>query len=318
MNDLSKTIVHIYDQALPPPRGSGGSNILIDWLAKAQCELGHKIYVASFSGQDTPWYRHIKIHKDISEAELAKLLPEKTDFIEYHGGLNQTTSSRITSLGIPSIRINHALSSSPPQDNEVYLSVSHARQHGGSVVAYNGIPVADYHLEKKSGFLLFLAKVKRSKKGVDDAIKLAKATGQTLLIAGGRRLKNPETWFPWHPTCVPVGYVAGSHKYELLAKAKALIAPIKWEEPFGLTIIEAMASGTPVIAYRRGAMPELIAHGKTGFLCDTFDDLCEAVGLIDSIDPQACRAHVQDVFSSHAMAIRHLELLRRVAAGDSW
>lgn len=107
----------------------------------------------------------------------------------------------------------------------------------------------------------------------------------------------------------PVGYVGGDQKFELFAKAKAVLVPVKWEEPFGLTVIEAMASGTPVIAFNRGAMPELIVDGVTGFLCDTEDEMVKAVGRLHEISPSACREHVARNFNVENLYLRHAELL---------
>jgi len=192
----------------------------------------------------------------------------------------------------------------------VYLSKSHAVKFGGSTYAYNGIPIDEYIFsDKKEDFLLFLAKVKRSKKGIDSAIKVAKLTKNTLIVAGGKRLNNPETWFNWHPLIKPIGFVNGNEKFKLLSKAKALLVPIKWDEPFGLTIIEAMLSGTPVIAFNRGAMKELIVHGETGFLCENEEDMVKAIKKVDQISAHRCREHAVNHFSVHTMYLRHNQLL---------
>jgi glycosyltransferase involved in cell wall biosynthesis len=112
--------------------------------------------------------------------------------------------------------------------------------------------------------------------------------------------------------------VDGPRKRDVLSKASALLVPIRWEEPFGLTVIEAMLSGTPVIAFRRGAMPELIVDGVTGFLCNTEDEMVEAAGRLSEITPQACRRHVIEKFSATAMYERHQALLDLAGTGTAW
>lgn len=172
--------------------------------------------------------------------------------------------------------------------------------------------------ESKSDFLLFLAKVKRSKKGVDVAIKLSKKSKLKLVVAGGVRLGSPETWFNWHPLITPVGYVNGKDKMKLFSQAKALIVPIRWEEPFGLTIVEAMLSGTPVIAFNRGAMKELIIDGVTGFLCETEEEMLTAMQNVDKISPLKCHEHAKKYFSSFSMYEKHEELLALAGTGKTW
>jgi len=201
----------------------------------------------------------------------------------------------------------------------VFLSMSHAKNANSSVYAYNGIPVEEYiYSEEKENFFLFLAKVKRSKKGVDTAIRLSKKNNSKLIIAGGRRLANPETWFSWHPLIKPVGYVDGPEKFSLISRAKALIVPIRWEEPFGLTVIEAMASGTPVIAFNRGAMKELIIDVETGFICENEDEMLDVMSKVNLISPKACRDHAANKFSSFAMYEKHKELLDVAGSGKIW
>jgi glycosyltransferase involved in cell wall biosynthesis len=97
-----------------------------------------------------------------------------------------------------------------------------------------------------------------------------------------------------------------------LGNARALLHLIGFDEPFGLSVIEALACGTPVIAYRRGSMPELIEHGVTGFLVDTFDEAVAAIGRVDEIDRRACRRSVEDNFSLARMTDSYLALYGRL------
>lgn len=115
------------------------------------------------------------------------------------------------------------------------------------------------------------------------------------------------------------GSVSGKQKTKFLSEAKALLFPIEWEEPFGMSVIEALACGTPVIAMNRGAMPEIIEHGVNGFLANNEAEFAEYMQRIDEIEPKACRQSVEKYFSAPAMAgqyvDRYYEVLRR--AGES-
>ena len=310
-------ILHIHDQSLPPAAGSGGSNRLIHWLAVEQAAQGHKVYAMSPIGESNESYQHIRVPaQSLIETILEKIPNDVTD-IEYHGGFPFFIVDRLIENFPRTLQIIHA--GKGVGINRVYVSKSHAKRSGGEVFAYNGIPVDDYSFsEDKKDFLLFLAKVRRSKKGVATAINVAKKSKTKLIVAGGHRLGSPETWFPWHRLVKPVGYVEGDQKFRLLTTAKALLVPIRWEEPFGLTIIEAMLSGTPVIAFNRGAMSELIIDGVTGFLCDNEEEMLSAINQVEQLSPQVCREHVIKYFSSHAMYQKHQELLDLAGQGSHW
>ena len=107
-----------------------------------------------------------------------------------------------------------------------------------------------------------------------------------------------------------LGPVGGSKRASTLGAASALLHLINFDEPFGLSVVEALACGTPVIAFNRGSMPELIEHGVTGFLVDTLDEAIEAIGRIGEIDRARCRAVVKARFTVDRMADRYLSLYR--------
>ena len=111
-------------------------------------------------------------------------------------------------------------------------------------------------------------------------------------------------------TVVYRGPVGGRDRTNILGSARALLHLVNFNEPFGLSVVEALASGTPVIASNRGSMPELIDHGVTGFLVDNIDDAVDAIGRIGEIDRAACRAAVSARFTVDRMADRYVELYR--------
>lgn len=109
-----------------------------------------------------------------------------------------------------------------------------------------------------------------------------------------------------------VGNLSGVNKMKFISEAKALLFPIDWEEPFGMAVIEALACGTPIVAMKRGAMPEIIEHGVTGFLANNEKEFCEYMQRVDEIDPHACRRSVEERFSADAMAQAYVERYEEV------
>jgi glycosyltransferase involved in cell wall biosynthesis len=117
-----------------------------------------------------------------------------------------------------------------------------------------------------------------------------------------------------HPLIEFVGEIGEADKEEFLGNAYAYLFPIDWPEPFGLTMIEAMACGTPVIAMNVGAVGEVVADGSTGFVCESFRAFLDAVSKVETIDRANCRAHVEANFSAAAMASQYEALYRRLLA----
>ena len=318
-------ILHLLNMVMPPSKSSGGTNRLVYWLAAEQARHGHKVYVGSPEGESTTFFEHIRLSGNRTFDDLKTKMPADVTDVELHEMQwdiatwvydNYPRSFTVIHSGVVP---EYVPAGGWSGSKAVFVSRSHMENAGGAQFAYNGVPVEEYeYCEAKADYLLFLAKVKRSKKGVQTAMRVAKRCRRKLLVAGGVRRGSPTTWFPWHPLIRPIGYVDGQRKRDVLSKASALLVPIRWEEPFGLTVIEAMLSGTPVIAFRRGAMPELIVDGVTGFLCDAEDEMVEAVSRLPNIAPQACRRHVIEKFSATAMYKRHQALLDLAGAGTIW
>jgi glycosyltransferase involved in cell wall biosynthesis len=111
-----------------------------------------------------------------------------------------------------------------------------------------------------------------------------------------------------------LGTVSGMKKKRLYANAKAFLNPIDRDEPFGLSVVDALASGTPVVTYRRGAMPEIIKHGYNGFIADSYREFKQYVKRIDEIKPENCRKSVEERFSADVMADNYIDLYKRIIA----
>jgi glycosyltransferase involved in cell wall biosynthesis len=190
--------------------------------------------------------------------------------------------------------------------NTLYLSRDHARRHGGTAFVYNGVDPEEFRFRRqKADYDLFLARL-HSAKGYRWAVAGAKRLRLRLLVAGG-----------WRPSLSRyvryVGKVGGPRKAELLAGARVFWMPAQWDEPFGITLVEALVSGTPVLGTRRGSLPEIVSP-EVGALGDTLDALVALRGRLDAIEPEACRAHVERHFTHHLMAEGYLRMFREYLA----
>ncbi len=197
---------------------------------------------------------------------------------------------------------------------------------------YHGIQLDEYTFNPERGsYLAFLGRISPDK-GVDTAIRVAQRAGMPLRIAARPPLPNrndPEARRDWDyyenevqpllqgPRVELIGQVGGREKDEFLRNAAALLVPIRWPKPFGLVMPEALACGTPVLALRNGSVPEVIKHGVTGFICDTEDELVQAVRWIPEIDRARCRQEAERRFSPQAMADRYEALYERLVGGVS-
>ncbi|MEW6602786.1 MAG: glycosyltransferase [Nitrospirota bacterium] len=180
---------------------------------------------------------------------------------------------------------------------------------------HNGIDLSEYiYSEDKEDYFLFMGKLDWNAKGLEFALLVAIEMKLKLLLAGD--FMYPDSYEKhikkyMNDDIKYVGPVGGRVKAELLAGAKGLLSPVRWPEPFGLVVTEALASGTPVITTTEGAMPEIMVQGETGFMCNTVGELKQGVNMIDSIDPKKCRQRVEEHFTSRRMCLDYLNLYER-------
>jgi glycosyltransferase involved in cell wall biosynthesis len=185
---------------------------------------------------------------------------------------------------------------------------------------HHGLPSDLYAFQPKPGsYLLFLGRVS-PEKCPDAAIRIAIRAGIPLRIAAKVDKADREyfetTIRPYldHPLIEFLGEADEPRKQELLSNALALLFPIDWPEPFGLVMIESLACGTPVIARRRGSVPEVLQHGRTGFICETEDEMVAAVQQVASLDRAVCRKAFEQRFTANHMAQNYLKVYQRLIA----
>ncbi len=188
---------------------------------------------------------------------------------------------------------------------------------------HHGIDVTQFSFAEAEGeYLLFFGRI-HPEKGVAEAIKVAQRVGMKLVIAG---IVQDQEYFDTevgpHLDGVTVEYlgaVGPEQRPEVLGRALALLHLISFDEPFGLSLVESMACGTPVIAFGRGSMPELIKHGETGYIVEDIEQAADAVAAVGSIDRLACRSDVERRFSDIRMAedyVRVYQDILKLEAGD--
>ena len=183
---------------------------------------------------------------------------------------------------------------------------------------YHGLPRdLTLTLHPRGGYLAFLGRISPEKR-VDRAIAIARAVGLPLKIAA-KVDRVDEDYFRSeiepllkHPGIEYVGEIDDLHKAKFLGESRALLFPIDWPEPFGLAMIEAMACGTPVLAFRKGAVPEVIDDGVTGYVVDTMDEAICALGSVLALDRSRVRRRFEERFSATRMAQDYLKVYERL------
>jgi glycosyltransferase involved in cell wall biosynthesis len=183
-----------------------------------------------------------------------------------------------------------------------------------AAVIHHGLDLPAYaEGDGEGGFLLFLGRI-APEKGVHRAIDVARLAGLPLVIAAKMREESERRYFDEFvaPRLGPgvefVGEVSGARKLDLLARARGLLNPICWQEPFGLVMTEALACGTPVLAFPNGAATEIVEDGVTGFLRDDMDALAACAARLDELSRPVCRKSVEERFSAERM-VRDYEAL---------
>jgi glycosyltransferase involved in cell wall biosynthesis len=207
----------------------------------------------------------------------------------------------------------------PYQERVHYVAISAADRHPAlryAATIHHGIPMGDFPFDADgSDDLLFFGRI-HPDKGAREAIAAARGANRALDLYGivqdggyhAREVASAHDGI----TIRYHGAVGGAARTAALGHARALLHLVNFDEPFGLSVIEAMACGTPVIATRRGSMPELIEHGVTGFLVDSVEDAVAAVARIGEIDRAACRHAIAERFSVDRMADAYIRLYRSI------
>lgn len=334
-----------FEEPVPPPK-YGGTERVVQSLAEGLVGLGHDVTLFA-SGDSRTSARLVPCVERSLRPYMGKL-PRTWQFLQWQGvhrmlhHLQAGTYDIVHNHGDWPYLIAGAFTEAPllttihnPKQYKLGLKITYKRFQYVSIsdaqraylpdlkyvaTVHHGIDPATFEYnDRPQDYLAFLGRTLPDK-GLKEAIEIAKATNKRLLI-GAKVDPKVRTYF--NKTIKPLidgkqivflGEVGHKDKVELLKNARALLSPIQWDEPFGLTNIEAMACGTPVIAIARGSLPEIIIDGKTGYLCRTVGQMTKRVADLDNLSRTACRKRVERYFSSQSMAEHYVKVFEKVIA----
>jgi glycosyltransferase involved in cell wall biosynthesis len=286
---------------LQPKRFPSGSGYLIhDLLARGLAELGHQVFYLVPHNADQGSAAGITLTSE--PVHDANVLHSISDFHQdlarewQSRGKAWVTTCHMNPGAYRQLRNAIDAGNEPPPSTENWIFVSRtlARLHGRKRYVCNGVDPAEYCFsETKDDYLLFMSSMDWGlSKGLDTALSLSARLGFRLVVAGTSVNQERIDWVAEMCREVKADYVGdvrGSEKADLLAGARAFLFPTKVDEAFGLGMVEALMSGTPVICSHRGACPEIVSP-EVGFVCTTPQDYVEAIEKINEISPNACRA----------------------------
>lgn len=324
-----------------PPKMYGGTERVVYGVTEELVRRGHDVVL--FASADSQTSARLVPCSDqglrLSEArdhiaytirELGRVMGMAAEFDLIHNHIDYFAFPYSRVLDTPIVTTTHGRLDMPEvialyEDfSEVRLvSISDAqrrplRRANWLATVHNGIDLRHFTLRERPGqYLAFLGRIS-PEKGPDRAIEIAEAAGMPLRIAAkvdptdrdffttviAPLLKRPGVEY--------LGEIDEAQKNDFLGNAYAYLFPIDWPEPFGITMVEAMACGTPVIAAARGSVPEVVADGETGFVCRSTEEMIAALERVSQIDRRACRRWVAERFSVEHMADGYEAVYRRV------
>ena len=323
-----------------PPTGYGGIEAVVSLLAEGLVEGGHEVTLFA-SGDSRTSARLVAVFAEAPSARIGEGAVElrhaiecytragQFDVIHDHSGLLALALGGLTST--PVVHTVHGPMDGDHADDYAricrllpgarLISISLNQQRLRPDLPWfanvpNAVDLDGYRLgTEKEDYLAFVGRMSADK-GCHLAIEIAAAAGLPLRIAGKRREPPELEYFAEHvaprlgPNVEYLGEIPHEAKVELLRRARATLFPITWEEPFGLVMIESMACGTPVLATRRGAVPEVVEHGVTGFVVDDPLELSTYVEAAAALDPASLRAHAEARFSAERLVADHVAVYR--------
>jgi glycosyltransferase involved in cell wall biosynthesis len=327
-----------------PPRAYGGTERVVSWLTEALVRRGHDVTLFAtgdsitsakvvagcptglrLAGIRDPVASHLvlldEVHRKQAEFDIIHFHIDLLQFPMFQDIAWKTVTTLHGRLDLPDF---HPVYRAFPKMPLVSISGNQRMPMPANVnwagTIYHGLPPKLYEFNPSGGnYLAFLGRIS-PEKGLDRAIAIAKSTGMRLKIAAkldavdhqyfqttiAPLLENPLIDF--------IGEIDDAQKGVFLGGAKALLFPIDWCEPFGLVMIEAMACGTPVIAWRNGSVPEVMAHGRSGYVVDSVAEAVSAVEQLDKISRAAVRAYFDDHFTDTRMASGYVRVYEHLLA----
>lgn len=325
-----------------PPKKYGGTERIVHALTEELVMRGHEVTLFATGDSITTARLSSVYHRALREVRMQDIYglnyytmlnigtayqrQAEFDIIHDHNGFISLPTANIAST--PVIMTMHGPFT--PENRTLFqtlrnpyqVTISNAQSyavpnlhHAGTV--YNGLVMEHYPFsEEHDGYLLFVGRIS-IEKGIHNAVQAARALGLRLIIAAKLDpvdqpyfrqyiepyLSDEITW---------IKEVEEEERNRLMSRAMCLLHPVTWREPFGLTMIEAMACGCPVISFNKGSVPELVKNGETGFIVEDVEGLIDAVQNIGTIDRNACRTHALSSFNASKMTDGYEELYDKI------
>jgi glycosyltransferase involved in cell wall biosynthesis len=328
-----------------PPAGYGGTELVVSLLTEELVKQGHDVTLFASGNSQTsarlvsteylPLRGNFPIHRwnayDIRI--LMKLVEMQGEFDVIHNHMGYQALPTLCELRKPMLTTNHNLVKDYCRDiyftyghspfvaiSQAYKRLNYPQKLNYVDVVYNGIDVGLYKFDpsQKRDYLLFLGRICQDK-GTAPAIEIAKKLGLPLKIAGKIDPEDGGYYDKFVKEHIGgnieyVGEVNMEQKVELYGKAIAVVYPIDFEEPFGLVMAEALACGTPVMAFDRGSVREVLSDGETAIIGNTAEELIKRFDEVPNISPQTCRTRVEKLFSKEVMVQNYLKVYERLVA----
>jgi len=331
-------------ECVPPP-AYGGIELVVGLLTDELVRRGHEVTLFASGDSQTLatlksiYPRAIRLDPAVKEYGIYEMLQLSTvyeraqdfDIIHSHMGCAALPYAHLVKT--PTVHTLHGVFT---PDNKklfrhahkhLYVSISDAQRDPDLnlnclATVYNGIDPGRHRFYPQPSdppYLAFLGRMS-PEKGPHLAIEIAKRTGWHLKMAGKVDLVDQEYFATQIQPQIDghhieyLGEANHLQKNDLMGNAVATLFPITWKEPFGLVMIESMVAGTPVIAMNRGSVPEVIAHGQTGWVCETVEDCIAAIEPVSQLDRQGCRNHIVQNFSVQRMTDGYEAIYQKVVA----
>jgi glycosyltransferase involved in cell wall biosynthesis len=331
-----------------PPTGYGGIELVVSLLADGLAEAGHDVALFA-SGDSRTRGKLSAVYPEAPSELIGRAMPDlrhvlacydradEFDVVNDHTGMLGAALGGLATTPVlhtvhgpldvaEAQEIYARIARLAPRVGLISISENQRRPMPGlpwAATIPNAIDLSIYPCKPHRGdYLLFLGRLSPDK-GAHRAIAVAMELGIPLKIAGKRRELKERQYFaelvePHIGHGVEyLGEVTHGEKVELLQDARATLFPIEWEEPFGLVMVESMACGTPVIATRHGAVPEVIEDGRSGVIVDSYRQMAGALEAADALDPIECRRYVEDRFAPERMVEDYVAAYRAAAARTS-
>jgi glycosyltransferase involved in cell wall biosynthesis len=311
-----------------PPHGYGGIELVVSLLTEGLVARGHDVTL--FASGDSVTRANLSYvfarapferiehgsHLEIAHGLDAYTRAREFDLIHDHDGYACRAMGALVKrlVGVPVVATLHGPADAPTQEslsalrNDLsFIAISDYQRNGFPDLHFVGTIPNAVDIDKlpisaeKDDYFLFIGRM-TADKGAHTACEVARRLGVRLILAGKVNEAAEKSFFadqiePYLSDKINFrGEIDHTTKVELYRRARCTLFPIQWPEPFGLVMIESLAAGTPVIAFRQGSVPEVVEHGRTGFIVDTLDEMVDAAGHIDEIDPNECRKAVEERF----------------------